>query len=151
MSGAALAVDGTGVTLTADGTTTISNSDVVASLGATIDLPDCDSASSAQFTTEDSGTLNVPNLTSVSTAAGSSKALTVDEFGGNIYLNSFASSSAAGVVIDADGTGEIDLPLLTSLTGAGDQITAEAGSLLVPNLATFNNGSISVGTFSFPT
>ena len=54
-------------------------------------------------------------------------------------------------MIDADGTGEIDLPLLTSLTGAGDQITAGAGSLLVPNLATFNNGSISVASsFSLP-
>ena len=61
------------MTLTADGTTTISNSDVIASLGATIDLPDCDSASGAMFTTEDSGTLNVPNLTSVSTAAGSTR------------------------------------------------------------------------------
>ena len=137
MTGGSLEASGTGVVLTVTGTTTVSGASLYAEAGATLSLPQLTSYtepnSFSSSTLEATGTgslLSLPALTSIAVTAG--------------YTTTY---------VEALSGGDVELPLVTQITGSVELESNSASSVLdVADLATFTGGSLvySGGTLNAP-
>ncbi len=157
MTGGALVANGASFTATVTGTTTISGGSVFAEGGATLSLSTLTSYSGELNTTDTleatgaGSVLNMPKLAAITEDTGSYGSHTLIEAlsAGDVELAKLATISGGPVTLESDGSGsKLNAPLLASVTGhAGQQSSStlqasNSGSLLVPEVATFDAGTI---------
>ena len=137
MTGGALTADGTGVSLTVTGTTTVAGASLNAEGGATLKL--------SQLASYTSGS----GYTTTLAATGTGSVLSLPELA-TITANTNYGTS---VQIGPSSGGDVELPLLTQSTGPVQLSSSNGGGTLnVADLSTFTGGTIidSGGTFSLP-
>jgi RHS repeat-associated protein len=168
MTGGSLRASGSGVTLQANGPTTMAKASAEALGGATLSLPQLASFSStvaadALFEASGPGSqLELANLSSLSTTAGAigfvASAVAPDGAagggngtifealdGGVIDLPALASAPGANTVFKADGAGSaIDAATLTTLLD-GQLALTNAGTIAAPNLVLVQDVAVTTG------
>ncbi|HEX3727966.1 MAG TPA: hypothetical protein VHV08_17060 [Pirellulales bacterium] len=144
MTGGTLGASGTGITLTANGTTTASDVSLSAAGGATLSLPHLASYSITTTPTSLAATgtgssLSLPALTSLSTVSNISISVLASS-GGHVTFATLSSVTIAPVDFYSNGAGsQIDMSALTTLHGtAGGNDSA----IEVQNGGTFLHGAI---------
>ena len=162
MTGGTLSASGSGVTVSATGTTTLSGASLLAESGAQLTLPNAASYSNPSSggdettlrATGANSTLSLPALTAFGTLNSD---LTVEAMeGGQTLLASLPSISANpnNVLIESDGTGSsVDVSSLTSFSGSdiglgtpGAELSqTNGGTILDGKLTTLNAVTLVVG------
>ncbi len=146
--GASLTAVGSGVTLSVSGTTSVSDSSLLAQAGATLTLPQLTTYaipdSSYESSLEATGTGSVLNLQGVTSFGTLESPLYIEaETGGEVLLPSVTAidttQTQQQVAVEADGAGsEIDLSAVTSFTST----SASGSELSVTDGATVLDGSL---------
>jgi RHS repeat-associated protein len=166
MTGGSLIASGSGVTITASGTTNVTAANLIAQAGATLSLPKLTTytgpISFATGLLEGTGagsTLSLPNLTTLNASTAESSAVQFSALaGGTLDLSGLSQISGGAVGLEADGANSVlDVSSLTSFSksptnfSSGLQVTNH-GTLLDPKLTSLSALNLALdGTGSLST
>ena len=160
MTGGSLEANGSGVSLTVTGTTTVSRANLYAIGGATLSLPGLTSYTGGGDTTtstlQAAGTgslLSLPNLASIAGIFASNSSVQVGpSSGGDVELPLLTQSTGPVVLASASGSGTLDVAELSTFTSG--TISDSGGTLGLPSLSNASSTTFQISggvTMSLPT